>query len=178
MQWAVAQLPNLYPTLPHNWPLGLWFPSLPPSAPTPTSVSTQPESTGCSKSVSSNFPIEQWALHVWSSASVNTINPRSEIFEKHTEISKKQSLNLPHTSKHLHSIHIVLDTISNLEMCVSYIHHFIYRTWASPGFCFPRESWNQYLTETQGQLPKVFINKEVKKVSFLLHSYLPLSAWV
>lgn len=32
------------------------------------------------------------------------------------ETSKKQNLNMPRTSKYLHSIYIVLGIISNLEM--------------------------------------------------------------
>ena len=102
------QFPNLYPIFPCNFPLGLWFPSLSPSGPIPTSVSTQPESSGCSKSASSNLPIEQWALHIWGSASVNLIHLRSEIFEKHTEISKKAKFEfatyLQVFTKHLHCI--------------------------------------------------------------------------
>ena len=59
-------------------------------------------------------------LYIWpflsvGSASADSTNCRSEVL-KNPENSKKQNLNLPHTSKYLHSIYIVLSIINNLEM--------------------------------------------------------------
>ena len=46
------------------------------------------------------------------------------------ESSKKQNLNLPHASNYLHSIDIVLDIISNLEM-ISYIWEDMCKSYAN-----------------------------------------------
>ena len=50
------------------------------------------------------------------SASVDSTNLDFKMFEKNSEISKKQNLNLLHTSNYLHSTYIVLGIVSNLEM--------------------------------------------------------------
>ena len=51
-----------------------------------------------------------------SSTSTDSTNHRLKIFEKSPEGSKKQNLNFLHAGNYLHSIHIVLGIISNLEM--------------------------------------------------------------
>ena len=88
------------------------------------------------------------------STSVDSTKSGSKIFEKKVpKSSKKQNLNLPHTSNYLYSIYIILGIISNLEMIQSkqedvgrlYANTktFYVKDLSILRFQYPRGSWDQ-----------------------------------